>query len=137
MIATAAETNPSCFSPTPLVDVHRTFIPTYLRVVSSGTASPSRSPNLSLHSRGTLVTTGRTLNSARSSFAETTLSLPERKRRSSRPGSQRLSVTTTWTTLREIGPKGRQTLKRFVESSMLALEEFHVQSQQPPSSLRT
>jgi len=32
MIATAAETNPSCFSPTPLVDVHRTLIPTYLRV---------------------------------------------------------------------------------------------------------
>ena len=48
MIATAAEANPSCFSPTPLVDVHRTFIPTYLRVVSSRVASPSRSSNLSL-----------------------------------------------------------------------------------------
>jgi len=35
MIATAAEANPSCFSPTPLVDVHRTLIPTYLRVVSA------------------------------------------------------------------------------------------------------
>ncbi|KAF9650333.1 FMN-linked oxidoreductase, partial [Thelephora ganbajun] len=32
MIATAAEGNPSCFSPTPLVDVHRILIPTYLRV---------------------------------------------------------------------------------------------------------
>jgi len=32
MIATAAEANPSCFSPTPLVDVHQTLIPTYLRV---------------------------------------------------------------------------------------------------------
>jgi hypothetical protein len=37
MIATAAEANPSCFSPTPLVDVHQTLIPTYLRVVSRGT----------------------------------------------------------------------------------------------------
>ena len=33
MIATAAEANPSCFSHTPLVDVHRTLVPTYLRVV--------------------------------------------------------------------------------------------------------
>jgi len=32
MIATAAEANPSCFSSTPLVDIHRTLIPTYLRV---------------------------------------------------------------------------------------------------------
>ena len=48
MIATAAEANPSCFSPTPLVDVHRTFIPAYLRVVSSGIASLTRSSNLSL-----------------------------------------------------------------------------------------
>jgi len=32
MIATAAEANPSCFSPTPLVDVHRTLVPSYLRI---------------------------------------------------------------------------------------------------------
>jgi len=32
MIATAAEANPSCFSSTPLVDVHRTLIPSYLRI---------------------------------------------------------------------------------------------------------
>lgn len=33
MIATAAEANPSCFSPTPLVDVEETLIPAYLRLV--------------------------------------------------------------------------------------------------------
>jgi len=48
MIATAAEVNPSCFSPTPLVDVHRTLIPTYLRVVSSKVAPLSRPSNSSL-----------------------------------------------------------------------------------------
>jgi tRNA-dihydrouridine synthase 2 len=34
MIATAAESNPSCFSSTPLVDVESTLIPSYLRLVS-------------------------------------------------------------------------------------------------------
>ncbi|KAF7302854.1 tRNA-dihydrouridine synthase 2 [Mycena kentingensis (nom. inval.)] len=32
MIARAAESNPSCFSPTPLVDVEKTFTPAYLRL---------------------------------------------------------------------------------------------------------
>ncbi|KAF9486398.1 tRNA-dihydrouridine synthase 2 [Pholiota conissans] len=32
MIARGAESNPSCFSPTPLVDVEKTFIPGYLRL---------------------------------------------------------------------------------------------------------
>ncbi len=35
MIARAAEANPSCFSPTPLVDVGETLMPDYLRLVSS------------------------------------------------------------------------------------------------------
>lgn len=34
MIATAAESNPTCFSPTPLADLEKTFIPSYLRLVS-------------------------------------------------------------------------------------------------------
>jgi tRNA-dihydrouridine synthase 2 len=33
MIATAAESNPTVFSPTPFVDLERTFIPSYLRLV--------------------------------------------------------------------------------------------------------
>lgn len=33
MIARGAESNPSCFSPTPLVDVEKTFIPSYLNLV--------------------------------------------------------------------------------------------------------
>lgn len=37
MLARAAESNPSCFSPTPLVDVSRTLIPDYLRLVSQTT----------------------------------------------------------------------------------------------------
>ncbi|KZT02205.1 FMN-linked oxidoreductase [Laetiporus sulphureus 93-53] len=32
MIATAAEANPTCFSPTPLVDLEKTFIPAYIRL---------------------------------------------------------------------------------------------------------
>lgn len=48
MIATAAEANPSCFSPVPLADVHRTLIPTYLRVVSSGITLLLRSLSSSL-----------------------------------------------------------------------------------------
>jgi len=32
MIATAAESNPSCFSPTPLVDLEETMIPAYIRL---------------------------------------------------------------------------------------------------------
>lgn len=47
MIATAAEANPSCFSPTPLVDVHQTLIPTYLRVVSHSTTPLLRRSNSS------------------------------------------------------------------------------------------
>lgn len=35
MIATAAEANPTCFSPNPLTDVEMTFIPQYMRLVSS------------------------------------------------------------------------------------------------------
>lgn len=34
MIATAAESNPTCFSSTPLIDVETTLIPSYLRLVS-------------------------------------------------------------------------------------------------------
>jgi hypothetical protein len=34
MIATAAESNPSCFSPRPLVDLERTLVLPYLRLVS-------------------------------------------------------------------------------------------------------
>lgn len=34
MIATAAESNPTCFSSTPLMDVESTLIPSYLRLVS-------------------------------------------------------------------------------------------------------
>jgi tRNA-dihydrouridine synthase 2 len=34
MIATAAESNPTVFSPTPLIDVERTLIPAYIRLVS-------------------------------------------------------------------------------------------------------
>jgi hypothetical protein len=33
MIATAAESNPTVFSPVPFVDLERTFIPSYLRLV--------------------------------------------------------------------------------------------------------
>ena len=52
MIATAAEANPSCFSPKPLVDVHRTLIPSYLRVVSKARTPPLRPPDsLPLQSR--------------------------------------------------------------------------------------
>lgn len=32
MIATAAESNPSCFSPTPLLDLEETLVPSYLRL---------------------------------------------------------------------------------------------------------
>ncbi|KZT73377.1 FMN-linked oxidoreductase [Daedalea quercina L-15889] len=32
MIATAAEANPTCFSPTPLTDLEKTFIPAYIRL---------------------------------------------------------------------------------------------------------
>ncbi|KAI0347867.1 FMN-linked oxidoreductase [Trametopsis cervina] len=32
MIATAAEANPTCFSPTPLTDLETTFVPSYIRV---------------------------------------------------------------------------------------------------------
>lgn len=35
MIATAAESNPSVFSPTPLVDLESTLVPSYIRLVSS------------------------------------------------------------------------------------------------------
>ena len=35
MIATAAEANPSCFSPTPLNDLEETLIPAYMRLVRS------------------------------------------------------------------------------------------------------
>ena len=34
MIATAAESNPSCFSSTPLMDAESTLVPSYLRLVS-------------------------------------------------------------------------------------------------------
>jgi tRNA-dihydrouridine synthase 2 len=34
MIATAAESNPSCFSSTPLVDLEKTMAPAYIRLVS-------------------------------------------------------------------------------------------------------
>ena len=34
MIATAAEANPTCFSPTPLKDLELTFVPAYIRLVS-------------------------------------------------------------------------------------------------------
>lgn len=34
MIATAAESNPTCFSPTPLKDLEKTFVPSYIRLVS-------------------------------------------------------------------------------------------------------
>ena len=33
MIATAAEANPTCFSPTPLKDLELTFVPSYIRLV--------------------------------------------------------------------------------------------------------
>jgi tRNA-dihydrouridine synthase 2 len=33
MIATAAETNPTCFSPTPLENVEHTLVPPYIRLV--------------------------------------------------------------------------------------------------------
>lgn len=33
MIATAAEANPTCFSPTPLADLEQTLIPAYMRLV--------------------------------------------------------------------------------------------------------
>ena len=33
MIATAAEKNPSCFSPKPLVDLEETLVPDYFRLV--------------------------------------------------------------------------------------------------------
>ena len=38
MIATAAESNPSCFSPGPLVDADQILIPDYLRLVSLSVA---------------------------------------------------------------------------------------------------
>lgn len=34
MIATAAESNPTCFSKTPLTDLETKFVPSYIRVVS-------------------------------------------------------------------------------------------------------
>lgn len=37
MIATAAEANPSCFSPTPLSDVEETLMPAYMRLVCRAT----------------------------------------------------------------------------------------------------
>ena len=33
MIATAAESNPTCFSPEPLLDLESTFYPSYIRVI--------------------------------------------------------------------------------------------------------
>lgn len=33
MIATAAESNPTCFSPEPLSDLIKTFVPNYVRLV--------------------------------------------------------------------------------------------------------
>jgi tRNA-dihydrouridine synthase 2 len=38
MIATAAESNPTVFSPTPLVDVERTLVPQYIRLVGHRTS---------------------------------------------------------------------------------------------------
>ena len=35
MIATAAEANPTCFSPTPITDLSRNLVPSYLRLVSA------------------------------------------------------------------------------------------------------
>ncbi len=42
MIATAAEANPSCFSPTPLKDLELTFVPPYIRLVSPPSPSPTQ-----------------------------------------------------------------------------------------------
>ena len=115
MIATAAEANPSCFSPTPLADTHRTLVPTYLRVVSGGITPCSGNRTYRSHSRGISITIGGTLSSAQFSSAETTSGPRERKRRSSRTSSQKPSVTTMWTMWRETGPKEKPSLKIFAE----------------------
>lgn len=47
MIARAAESNPSAFSPTPLVDIEETLVPAYLRLVRHF-SSPLRLPELSI-----------------------------------------------------------------------------------------
>ena len=48
MIATVAEANPSWFPHTPLVDVHRTLIPSYLRVVSKARRTPTKTAGLTI-----------------------------------------------------------------------------------------
>ena len=138
MIATAAEANPSCFSPTPLVDVHRTLIPTYLRAVSSSITILQKPLTSSLLSRGISVTIGQIPNSAGFSFVETTSGPRERRRRGSRTSSQRLNATRTWTTWRETGPKERLTSRRFAEQSTLVHKGLYAQPQQhpPPSKTR-
>jgi tRNA-dihydrouridine synthase 2 len=35
MIATAAESNPTCFDPSPLLDLESTLLPQYIRLVRS------------------------------------------------------------------------------------------------------
>ena len=103
MIATAAEANPSCFSPIPLVDVHRTLVPSYLRIVSSAMVLLLKHRTNRSRSRDIWATTGETLNSAVSSSAETMFSIRERRKRSSRTSSPKPSLTTTWTMWRETG----------------------------------
>lgn len=119
MIATAAETNPSCFSPTPLVDVHRTLIPTYLRIVSIAFMPLLRLPTDHSCSQGTWVTTGQTPNSVASSSAEIMLSPLGRRRSCLRTNSPRPSATMTWTMLQETGPKERPNSRRSAERSKL------------------
>ena len=65
MIATAAEANPTCFSPEPLIDLPRTFIPSYLRLVSLSIRAMLQTLHSWNHRLDISTTTGRRPNSAR------------------------------------------------------------------------
>jgi len=67
MIATAAEANPSCFSPRPLVDVEQTLVPSYLRISKYLGNHWSNTKFCALQFRGSHVTSNR---SAEKSFKD-------------------------------------------------------------------
>jgi tRNA-dihydrouridine synthase 2 len=65
MIARAAEANPTCFSDTPLVDLDKTLVPAYFRLVRP--CSPPAKRNIltnALCSQNTSITIGASQNSA-------------------------------------------------------------------------
>lgn len=99
MIARAAECNPSCFSPTPLVDVARTLIPDYLRLVSCPSIFLTYKPDSLPLSPNTSPITGPSQSSASHNSKASTSKLPKRARTSSVKLSSRPKALTISPTL--------------------------------------